>query len=116
MPEFTIQTAVEGDVLIFRPNGYLDKVAGEAFEKLANEKLGSFTRILINLAGTPVINSSGLAIIVEIISAIVDEKGGTIAICGLSNLARSSFSAIGILPMIKDCPDEPAALAALKAG
>jgi anti-anti-sigma factor len=115
MPEFKVDAQTIGAVAVFRVSGYLDKISGETFLETAKKHIRPGTmKVLLNIKEAPIINSSGLGILMEVISNIVDEKGGILAVSGMSNLVKSSFEAVGALPMIKEFPTEDDALAALK--
>ena len=68
----------------------------EAAEKALEE--GS-KKILLNFTESPVINSQGIAQLIELAEIIVDEKGGDLAFCGLSELSTSVFKMVGLLQM-----------------
>ena len=68
----------------------------DAAEKALEE--GS-KKILLNFTESPVINSQGIAQLIELAEIIVDEKGGDLAFCGLSELSTSVFKMVGLLQM-----------------
>lgn len=114
MPEFMLQSEVRGPCLILRPQGYLDAAAGEKLKQACIEALGKGIRkVVLNLAGSPVINSTGIAQILEMSEILVDEHCGSLVICGLSELTQSVFKMVGLLTPEIHCVDETEALARL---
>lgn len=115
MPEFACDARFAGEALVLQPRGYLDKAAGETLLALARKTMKPGTaRLALDLSGTPVINSSGLATLVELITLVLDEREGAVAVVGLSGLARSALSAIGILAMVREAPSEADAIRLLE--
>lgn len=100
MSNFTVTTAISKDILIVRPCGYVDEKGGAELAKVVNEALSQEVRkVVINFSESPVINSQGIAQIIEIAEIIVDEIGGDLAFVGLSELASGVFKMVGLLQM-----------------
>ena len=111
MANIVVNKEIKGDVYILRPSGYVDEKGGATLAQETNEALGKgFQKILINFTESPVINSQGIAQIIELAEIIVDEKGGDLAFCGLSELAGSVFKMVGLLQMGFAYKDENEAL------
>ena len=100
MTKIIIKKEVKGDICILRPCGYVDEKGGAELSSAVVEALdGGSQKILINFSESPVINSQGIAQIIEFAEIIVDEKGGELVYCGLSELAASVFKMVGLLQM-----------------
>ena len=111
MAKIEINKEIISNVCVFRPIGYVDERGGAALVEAAETALSEgFQKILINFAGSPVINSQGIAQIIELAEIIVDEKGGELAYCGLSELSSSVFKMVGLFQMGDSYVDEKEAL------
>lgn len=111
MASIVIKTELIGDVCVLRPCGYVDEKGGAKLVQAAEEMLGKeIQKILIDFSEAPVINSTGISQIIELAEIIVDEKGGDLAYCGLSELAASVFKMVGLLQMGESYKDEKEAL------
>lgn len=114
---FTCTTRQEGDCYIIRPSGYLDQVAGKAVRAFFEPPLGQGVRkFILNLEGSPVINSQGITQLLELVETLQYDFKATLALVGLSNLHLDVFHVIGILKLVQVFPDEGAALQGLKQG
>ena len=114
MARLVVNKEIFNDVCVLRPCGYVDEKGGAILFEAAEGVLGEgFQKILLNFTESPVINSQGIAQIIELAEIIVDEKGGTLAYCGLSELAASVFKMVGLLQMGDSYKDEKEALSGL---
>ena len=100
MATFTCQTAEQGKVFIIRSNGYLDESGGACVQQHVLDALPKgFRHFVLNLAGSPVINSQGIAQIIELTETVVEEKSGGLAFVGLNELTSGVFKMVGLLQM-----------------
>ena len=100
MAKVVINKETIGKICVLRPVGYVDEKGGAALVEVAEKALDEgFLKILINFTESPVINSQGVAQLIELAEIIVDEKGGDLAYCGLSELSTSVFKMVGLLQM-----------------
>ncbi len=114
MSNFTIATAKNKGVFIIRPCGYVDENGGAAIFATVQKALPEgHQKFILNLAASPVINSQGIAQIIELAEIIVDEKNGELAFTGLSELAGGVFKMVGLLQMAEAYPTEQAAVDAM---
>lgn len=112
MSDFSIDSTSVNHIQIIRTKGYLDKVAGDQVKAFCAEKLGqNMNRFVFNLAGSPVINSSGLSKILGILEEILDKNDGKVAVCGLSVLAKTALRTTGLLQLVSECESEDAGVA-----
>jgi anti-anti-sigma factor len=111
MPPFTCETAKENDIVIVRSNGYLDEKGGAAVRKAVEEAFEKgFQKFVLNFAGSPVINSPGIAQLLELTEIIVDERKGQLSFVGLNELTMGVFKMVGLLNSGKAFPNEAGAL------
>ncbi len=112
--EFRCLTSEENGCFIVRPAGYLDEVGGKAlrgfFDPPARKGIKKF---VLNLQGTPVINSQGITQILEIVETLLYDHKAALAIVGLSDLYVDVFQVVGILKLVKTFPDEVSAVKGL---
>ena len=69
---------------------------------------------VFNLEGTPVINSTGLSMILDILVQIIDYSEGEAAICGLSSLTKTALKMTGVLTLCESYDSEDEAIEAIK--
>lgn len=111
MSNFTIKTDNNNGVYIIRSNGYLDENGGAAVFAAVQQALPEgYQKFILNLQDSPVINSQGIAQIIELCEIIVDEKNGELAFVGLSELTNGVFKMVGLLQMGDAYPTETEAI------
>ena len=94
--------------------GYINNQGGEEIARVAYKLLDEgYKALLLNLAGTKIVNSIGISILIEIIEKMID-KGGKIAFCCLTPTIEKTFHIMGLAQYARIFPDEPAAVAGLK--
>lgn len=82
----------------------MKKAVEEAFPQ-------GFRNFVLNFEHSPVINSQGIAQLIEITEIVVDEKKGRIAYVGLNDLTRNVFKMVGLLKIGAAFPNEETAIA-----
>lgn len=111
MAKIVINKEIIGSICVLRPVGYVDENGGAAlFDSVEKALEEGSKKILLNFTDSPVINSQGIAQLIEMAEIIVDEKGGDLAFCGLSELSHSVFKMVGLLQMGDAYEDEKEAL------
>ncbi|MGM0599370.1 MAG: STAS domain-containing protein [Candidatus Rifleibacteriota bacterium] len=111
MSNFSLTTDKKDDIYIIRSNGYVDDIGGEVlFDAVQKALPEGYQKFILNLSKSPVINSQGIAQIIEISEIIVDEKSGDLAFVGLSELTMGVFKMVGLLQMGNPYPDEEEAI------
>lgn len=116
MAEFKIESAQQGPVLILRTTGYLDEPGGIALRDTCEKALtAGHLRYVLNLTGTPVINSTGLSMLLDLMVKIIDYNDGKVALTGLSKLTKTALQMTGVLNLCQHYPTEAEAVAALTA-
>ena len=112
MANFTIETEQANDIFIIRSNGYLDEDGGAVIFKAVQDLLAKGMKsLIINFKDSPVINSQGIAQIIELSEMIVDEREGDLAFVGLSDLSLEVFNMVGLFQMAERFDTEEDAIA-----
>ncbi|MEO7029452.1 MAG: STAS domain-containing protein [Acidobacteriaceae bacterium] len=73
----------------------------------------SVSKVLLDFTGVDYINSSGIAIIIQMLLEASKAGGRTIAIFGLTPHFNKVFTMVGVAKYASMSPDEPTALATL---
>ena len=111
MLDFSCECLSQGECFIIRTNGYLDAVGGEklcnAFEAGLAQGRQNF---ILNLVGSPVINSQGVTSIFEVVEQVVDVHQGKIHYVGLNYTTKNVFRMVGLLLMGKEFETEEEAV------
>jgi anti-anti-sigma factor len=106
-----IEALTSPKVVIFRANGYLDQTSGPEFkEKVLQNVPPRGTALLFNLTKTPVINSCGLAALMDTLEEISFERHGEIQFCGLSRTVNDVFRMVGLSALFPLHPTEAEAV------
>jgi len=95
-------------------DGYINNQGGEQIAKAAYELIDEgYRRILLNLAGTKIVNSIGISILIEIIEKML-EIDGRLAFCCLTPTIEKTFHIMGLAQYAGIHADEDAAVEALR--
>ncbi len=93
--------------------GYINNQGGEAIARAAYELIDDGYRVLLlNLAGTKIVNSIGISILIEIIEKL-REIDGRLAFCNLTSTIEKTFQIMGLTQYASIFPDEATAVAGL---
>ncbi|MBF0545888.1 MAG: STAS domain-containing protein [Candidatus Riflebacteria bacterium] len=99
---------------ILRTQGYLDDRGGEIFKTSCEEVLSAGSILFVfNFKGTPVINSTGLSMLLEMIVKIIDYKNGKVAFAGLSKITKAALQMAGVLTLVDEFETEELAASAI---
>lgn len=94
--------------------GYINNQGGEEIARVAYKLLDEgFKVLLLNLAGTKIVNSIGISILIEIIEKMI-EIDGRLGFCNLTNTIEKTFHIMGLAQYARIFPDEPSAVAGLR--
>jgi anti-anti-sigma factor len=95
--------------------GYINNQGGEEIARVAYSLIEKGeTLVLLNLAGTKIVNSIGISILIEIIEKMI-EIDGKLAFCSLTPTIEKTFHIMGLAQYAAIFADEDSALAALTA-
>ncbi len=114
MSDFTIELKQTGKVTIVKTQGYLDDLGGTVFREKCTELIdnGHFY-FVFDLEKTPVINSTGLSTLLDIMVQIIDYNEGEVAITGLSKLTQTALQMTGVLTLCEAYNTEEEAVEAV---
>ncbi len=96
--------------------GYINNQGGEEIAEAAYGLLDEgFGTLLLNLAGTKIVNSIGISILIEIIEKMIEVEG-RLSFCNLTPTIEKTFHIMGLAQYSSIFPDEQAAVTELQAG
>ncbi len=96
MSDFITSIKENNSIVIIETNGYLNNVGGEAVSAVVYEKMAQGqTKFLINMAGTKIVNSIGVSILIEIIEKL-QEVNGKISYYNLAPIVAKTFNIMGL--------------------
>lgn len=100
MSDFLIEIQQTGKVTVVKTQGYLDDSGGKVFRDRCTELIdkGHFF-FVFDLEKTPVINSTGLSTLLDVMVQIIDYNEGAVAITGLSKLTQTALQMTGVLTL-----------------
>ncbi|MDE2923602.1 MAG: STAS domain-containing protein [Acidobacteriota bacterium] len=97
-------------------DGYINNQGGEEIAEAAYGLLDEgFGTLLLNLAGTKIVNSIGISILIEIIEKMIEVEG-RLSFCNLTPTIEKTFHIMGLAQYSSIFPDEQAAVTELQAG
>ncbi len=114
MSDFNVEINQNGKVTVVKTQGYLDDIGGKVFRERCLELInnGQFF-FVFNLEKTPVINSTGLSTLLDIMVQIIDYNEGEVAITGLSRLTQTALQMTGVMTLCEAYPSEEEAVLAI---
>lgn len=114
MADFKIETAQSDKVFIIRTEGYLDDSGGKVFKDKCSQLIDKGNNLFVfNLEKTPVINSTGLSTLLDVMVQIIDYNDGEVAITGLTKLTQTALQMTGVLTLCDAYPTEQEAVNAV---
>jgi anti-anti-sigma factor len=103
----------EGLAVIYT-EGYINNQGGEEIARAAYELIDAGYKILLlNLAGTKIVNSIGISILIEIIEKMI-EINGKLGFCCLTATIEKTFHIMGLAQYAPIFADEGSAVVALR--
>ena len=103
----------EGLAVIYT-EGYINNQGGEEIAKSAYKLLDEgYKTLLLNLAGTKIVNSIGISILIEIIEKMI-EIDGKLGFCCLTPTIEKTFHIMGLAQYAPIYPDETTAAAQMR--
>ncbi|HEV8241809.1 MAG TPA: STAS domain-containing protein [Thermoanaerobaculia bacterium] len=95
--------------------GYINNQGGEQIAQAANGLIEEgYRTLLLNLAGSKIVNSIGISILIEVLERVLELKG-KLAFCNLTPTIQKTFHIMGLTQYAQVYPDEPTAVAELVA-
>jgi anti-anti-sigma factor len=96
MADFKMQVKEVQAVTIIATEGYLNNEGGEMIYNLCTEKMSEGkSKFLLNLAGTKVVNSIGVSLVIEVIEKL-QEVDGKIGYYNLTPIIAKTFNIMGL--------------------
>ena len=93
--------------------GYINNQGGEEIAKAAYKLIDEgFKVLLLNLAGTKIVNSIGISILIEIIEKMIEIEG-RLGFCNLTPTIEKTFHIMGLAQYAPIFADESAAVSQL---
>jgi len=104
----------EGLAVIYT-EGYINNQGGEEIARVAYDLIGEgYRSLLLNLAGTKIVNSIGISILIEIIEKMI-EIDGKLGFCCLTPTIEKTFHIMGLAQYAPIYSDEASAVAQIRA-
>ena len=98
------------DLAVIYTDGYINNQGGEEIARVSYELIGEGQKILLlNLAGTKIVNSIGISILIEIIEKMLEIEG-QLAFCNLTPTIEKTFHIMGLAQYAGVFPDEESAV------
>jgi anti-anti-sigma factor len=102
----------EGLAIIYT-QGYINNQGGEEIARTAYKLMDEGNKVLLlNLAGTKIVNSIGISILIEIIEKMI-QIDGRLGFCCLTPTIAKTFEIMGLTQYAPIFADEAAAIASL---
>ena len=115
MSEFSTDITTKDNIIVVKTHGYLDDAGGQVLRQKCVDLIDKGNIYFVfNLQDTPVINSTCLSIILDVLVQIIDYSEGEAAICGLSSLTETALKMTGVLTLCESYPSEDEAIQAIK--
>ena len=115
METFSVEAQQEGLVGVLRTDGYINNSGADRIvhvcSELQDQGVASF---LLNLEKSRLINSIGIAILIEMIENVV-EREGKVGFCSVTPTIEKTFKIMGLLKRSTVYGTEEEGLAALNA-
>jgi anti-anti-sigma factor len=93
--------------------GYINNQGGEEIAQAANGLIEEgYRTLLLNLAGSKIVNSIGISILIEVLERMIELRG-RLAFCNLTPTIQKTFHIMGLTQYAPVYADEPTALAEL---
>jgi len=93
--KLTVDDRRDGLAVIYT-DGYINNQGGEEIARVAYELIEKGRKhLLLNLAGTKIVNSIGISILIEIIEKML-EIDGKLAFCSLTPTIEKTFHIMGL--------------------
>lgn len=100
MENFEVALQEERSVTIIKLKGYVTQPAGEQLRSLADTRLTrEHPELIIDFAEALVINSPGVAALLDLVLHIVDDLEGAVYLVGLDRLKNQVLTMAGVIPL-----------------
>ena len=114
MTNFTLAQKPLDDVVVLEVTGYYDIHCGSSVLTAAGTKIeGGSTKFILDLTPCRIVNSSGIASIMDLSVKVIDDARGRLVLIGIDALKERVFKMAGILGVVERAADLDEALALL---
>ena len=97
------------NLVVIYTEGYINNQGGEEIAREAFKLIDDGVKtLLLNLAGTKIVNSIGISILIEIIEKMIEIEG-KLSFCDLTPTIDKTFHIMGLAQYTNIYPDEVAA-------
>lgn len=110
---FRVTTDAVAGIAMVSPIGRIDARSAPAFATALNEAAKEFRRLLVDLGQVSYISSAGLSAL-DVVLKELDARGGTLAVCAVTDPVRLAFDLAGMLDQLNPQPSREAGLQALR--
>ena len=105
-----VRLDLRDQLAVIYTEGYINNQGGEEIARVAYELIDRGRKnLLLNLAGTKIVNSIGISILIEIIEKML-EIDGKLAFCNLTPTIEKTFNIMGLTQYADIYADEEAAV------
>ena len=102
------------ELAVVNTEGYINNQGGEEIAQAANLLMEEgYRTLLLNLAGSKIVNSIGISILIEVLERMI-ELQGRLAFCNLTPTIQKTFHIMGLTQYAQVYPDEATAVIQLK--
>lgn len=99
--DFSLSSSIVNDYLVIVANGYININGGEVIADEAYKYIDAgFSKIILNLENSRVVNSIGISILIEIIERL-QEVNGQLFFTNLSPTIEKTFTIMGLFKYAK---------------
>jgi anti-anti-sigma factor len=99
---------------VVNTEGYINNQGGEEIAQAANLLMEEgYRTLLLNLAGSKIVNSIGISILIEVLERMI-ELQGRLAFCNLTPTIQKTFHIMGLTQYAQVYPDEVTAVSQLQ--
>ena len=110
---FNVNARTEDGYVVIQTDGYLNGPTGEKLAETAKNLMNQgYSKFVINLERTRLVNSIGISILIEIIE-LLQEHGGALHFCHLTPVIERTFKMMGLAQHAEIFSNEESAIADL---
>ena len=105
-----VKLDLRDELAVIYTEGYINNQGGEEIARVADEAMEQGHKVvLLNLAGTKIVNSIGISILIEIIEKMLEIEG-RLAFCNLTPTIEKTFNIMGLTQYADIYADEETAV------
>lgn len=94
--DFNLIAEIKNDSLLLKTEGYINNVGGEAISQEFDKHFDNGVKqVVLNLAGTKVVNSIGISYLIEIIEKL-NEAGGKMIFTDMDPAIEKTLTIMGL--------------------